>query len=92
MSEYALEPHDAFIDVTPILSDPFGTPIRLGTVRYRVSREQVALHETGYAVTNYVALPGYPNSALGSMIQFEVRTSWADRPQPTELPNPTETT
>lgn len=86
MNEYEIQPHDSFIDITPVFTDPFGAPVTLGTVRYRVSWEQVGGLYPGYQhTTQPVVLMGYPNSALPSQIQLRIAVSDAEAPQPTPL-------
>lgn len=83
---YFGEPHDSYVDVTPYFLDPFGSRIRLGTVRYFVPWSLVgAMADNMQQWAQPVYFRGHPNSGLDVGIQFAVSVSWADVPQPTTL-------
>lgn len=80
------EPHDVFLDITPIITSPFGDPFTLGTVRYKVPKEWVATRSELTFVTQPIYYDGYPNSAMQSRLHFKIETHWTDQPQPEPLP------
>ena len=90
--DYYDKPHDSYVDITPVMQTPDGRVLRLGTVRYLVPHAlSGGLRDNEYIITNYIALPGYPNGAWSPYIHFEARISWADKPQPTTLPSTKDT-
>ncbi len=84
--DYSDQPHDVFVDITPILVRPFGDRLTLGTVRYKVPKEWLATRSDAVRVTDPIRLDGYPMAAMESLLQFKVETQWADHPQPEPLP------
>lgn len=76
-------PRETWLEVTPILSDPFGTPTPLQTVRYRIDPELAPLYGQGFRnVTPSINLNGYPNGAMNCSLVFHVEVKWADTPTP----------